>query len=124
MTYRERAKEATWEAGCPDWGSDDQECLETAVERAINAAVEDDRKTRQHVFVGSLDRWCEVCGEPDRDARHVYTRESVRASVEIEREECAKILDNADVESYCGFQIAELARLIRARVTASDGGTK
>lgn len=44
MTPRERAKEATWEAGCPDWGRDDQERLETAVEQAITAAVEAERE--------------------------------------------------------------------------------
>lgn len=39
MTPRERARQATQEAGTPDWGSDDQEQLEMAVEQAIIAAV-------------------------------------------------------------------------------------
>lgn len=44
MTPRERAKEATQSAGMPQWGSDDQEQLELAVEQAINAAVEEERE--------------------------------------------------------------------------------
>jgi hypothetical protein len=39
MTPRERAREATRGAGGPDWGSDDQEKLEAAVEQEIIAAV-------------------------------------------------------------------------------------
>ena len=41
--------------------------------------------------------------------------QQVIKTVEAEREACAQILDNADVETYCGSQIAELARQIRAR---------
>lgn len=44
MTPKERAREATWEAGCPDWTSDDQEQLEAAVEQAIIAAVLEERE--------------------------------------------------------------------------------
>lgn len=42
------------------------------IEQAINAAVEEDRKARPHLFVGRLDRYCEVCNEPDRDKRHIW----------------------------------------------------
>ena len=45
------------------------------IEQAVAAAVETDRKQRPHEFVGRLDRWCEVCGEPDRDARHLFSTE-------------------------------------------------
>ena len=82
MTPRERAIEATRGAGRLQWGRDDQEDIEGTVEMAIIAAVEEDRKARPHLFVGRLDRWCELCDEPDRDARHLFSRESVAASVE------------------------------------------
>ena len=93
-----------------------------AIERAINAAVEEDRKTRPHQFVGRLDRWCEVCNEPDRDERHVPSRETLRNSVKLaveeEREACAKIADEEGVV-FCDDDSSIAAR-IRARSTAFD----
>jgi hypothetical protein len=43
MTAKQRAKECTWDTGAPDWGSDDQERLEAAVEAAIIVAVAEER---------------------------------------------------------------------------------
>jgi len=91
------------------------------IEQAITAAVEEDRKTRPHVFVGSLDRWCEVCNEPDRDNRHIFSRETLRASVEFEREACAWIADDEHQEAsdYQWRHAAqEIAERIRARSNA------
>lgn len=95
--------------------------LSEIIEQAVTAAVEEDRRLRPHVFVGSLDRHCEVCGEPDRDERHVYSRESVRASVEFEREACAKLCEAEAETAYIRLYFREAAELIRAR---SNGGTK
>ena len=47
MTVKERAKEATRMAGGNDWGRDDQEELEAAVEVAINEAIEQCAKIAQ-----------------------------------------------------------------------------
>src|SRR5262247_3959787 len=88
------------------------------IEQAITAAVEEDRKTRPHEFVGSLDRWCEVCNEPDRDARHIFSRETLRASVEFEREACATIAEDA-IDGAEFSEVEKIARYIRAR---SNGG--
>jgi hypothetical protein len=110
MTDRDRAKEATWDTGAGDWATVERERLESKVEAAIKAAVEEDRKTRPHEFVGRTDRWCEVCNEPDRDARHLFSRENMKNSIEFEREACAKIADEMLDEHWWGDSIGEAIR--------------
>src|SRR5262245_33328378 len=96
------------------------------IEQAINAAVEEDRKTRPHVFVGSLDRWCEVCNEPDRNNRHIFSRESVRASVESEREACAQIIHEVYKTWFDGdYSPSEAFDSAKEKIRArSNGGEK
>lgn len=99
------------------------ELLAKIIANAQGEAVEADRRERPHVFTGRLDRDCEVCGEPDRDARHFFSRESVRASVEMEREasiEIAKRVGQSQGAFLGDWPTAELiVKLIRARSTAS-----
>lgn len=92
--------------------------MERLIEEAINAAVEEDRKTRQHQFIGRTDRGCELCGEPDRDEIHIYSRDTYRnwlkLAVEEEREACAQIAEKA-----IGATRREIAAEIRARKDAA-----
>src|SRR5262245_54425035 len=96
------------------------------IEQAITAAVEEDRKTRPHVFVGSLDRWCEVCNEPDRDNRHIFSRETLRASVEVEREACAQIIHEVYKTWFDGdYSPSEAFDSAKEKIRArSNGGEK
>src|SRR5262245_26590790 len=97
-----------------------------AIEQAIATAVEEDRKTRPHVFVGSLDRWCEVCNEPDRDNRHIFSRETLRASVEVEREACAQIIHEVYKTWFDGdYSPSEAFDSAKEKIRArSNGGEK
>jgi hypothetical protein len=63
-------------------------------ERLLDSLIAEDRASRSHFFTGSLDRPCEICGEPDRDPNHYVTREHLRASIEAEREACLTIAKN------------------------------
>jgi hypothetical protein len=56
-------------------------------ERLIKAAVEEDRKTRPHTFVGRTDRYCELCNEPDRADIHIANREFLRNRLKLDAEE-------------------------------------
>jgi hypothetical protein len=94
------------------------------IEQAITAAVEEDRKTRPHTFVGRTDRGCQLCGEPDRDEIHIASREMMRNRlklvVEVEREACAKIAEAYTDGEWYMVRLAEgIAEDIRARSNAS-----
>jgi hypothetical protein len=120
MTPRERAKEATYRVIRElDAGNG---IHVRYVEEAIIAAVEEDRKTRPHEFVGRSDRWCEVCNEPDRDNRHLFSREYLRNSIEAEREACAKMVEELSIglADYPPDVQENIAALIRARSSASS----
>lgn len=104
MTPRERAKEATWETGCPDWSSDEHEQLETAVEQAIIAAVADATAEEARKYIAE-----------------------VRRQVEQERGACAKIAEQEREifkESFGALVADQIANKIRARSTNSPGGAK
>lgn len=59
---------------------------------AIAMAIVQDRAGRPHVFVGPFDRYCEVCGEPDRDAAHVFANDRLVKALEFERRVCIEII--------------------------------
>ena len=88
--------------------------IERWVEKAITAAVEEDRRARPHPFEGRADRGCSLCGEPDRDAIHCYSREVskrfINRAIEEEREKCAEIVERNRFK-----EPGEVADLIRAR---------
>ncbi len=70
--------------------------LKADIQQAITAAVEEDRRTRPHTFVGRTDRDCELCSEPDRDEIHIANHEMLRnrlkLAVEEERKRAAQII--------------------------------
>jgi hypothetical protein len=114
------------------------------VERAIIAAIEEDRKTRPHMFVGSHDRYCEWCNEPDRHENHLVPREWANNVIKQEREasariaeECARLLDKqargyqvlidhaptpirAEDLKRVKYSIEHVADLIRARSESKE----
>lgn len=52
-----------------------------------------DRAKQQHAFVGSLDRWCEVCNQPDRAEIHREWRESLPKAEAVRK--CASTPDRS-----------------------------
>ena len=73
---------------------DDLDALREFIKAELVAAIEEDRKLRPHLFVGSFDRDCELCGNPDRDEIHVFSRERLGRAIAEEREACLQIVAN------------------------------
>jgi hypothetical protein len=65
---------------------------------AISEAINEDRKSRPHIFIGRNDRDCELCGNPDRDEIHCVKREWMSNAIKQEREACALIGDERIAE--------------------------
>jgi hypothetical protein len=87
----------------------DTENVRVAID-GILKLIEEDRRSRPHLFVGRFDRDCELCGNPDRDAIHFVKREWMENAIKQEREACARIADHAEHPEY-----GMIAKEIRAR---------
>jgi len=97
---------------------DDLDALREFIKAELVAAIEGDRKSRPHLFVGSFDRDCELCGNPDRDEIHVFNRERLERAIAEEREACAKVAGDYESTRWHGAEkvaASEIARKIRAR---------
>ena len=98
MTPKDRAREATWDIGAPDWTTADGELLESRVEQAITAAVAEDRASRE-------------CCKMEREAC---------AKIADESEENRGLLKQPDGELAAKI----IAHNIRARSNASTPSTE
>lgn len=119
MTPRERAQCVAAEHSAPQLRK-----LVDMIEQAITTAIEEDRKSRPHIFIGRNDRDCELCGNPDRDEIHCVKREWMSNAIKQEREACAKIADEEvgamnGVIIECGFDL-ERAKRVQTALNGID----
>lgn len=94
------------------------------IKKAIITAIEEDRKTRPHRFVGRHDRYCESCNEPDRHEIHLVPREWVDNAMNQEREALLQIV-KAEEEYGEQNRINEYAcaaRAIKGKIKARSEG--
>jgi len=132
MTARERAEiivgmvkqmkdRAAFVFTYDDWIIAATKHIEEAEETARKAAIEEDRKSHPHRFVGSIDRYCEWCNESDRHENHLVPQERINNAVKHEREACAVIaheeleIEREFAQSRSGEDVAEY---IEARIRA------
>jgi len=95
-----------------------REAFLSAIARGMHVVIEEDRKSRPHLFVGPFDRDCELCGNPDRDEIHVFSRERLERAIAEEREACAKVAGDYESTHWHGAEkvaASEIAHKIRAR---------
>jgi len=95
-----------------------REAFLSAIARGMHAVIEEDRKLRPHLFVGSFDRDCELCGNPDRDEIHVFNRERLERAIAGERDACLQIAANKVMVTGRNTAI-EIYDEIRARSNAT-----
>lgn len=84
MTPRERAIDATWDTGGPDWTTVDRARLEARVEQAIIAAVEAER---------------EQCAKIARDEARQWGKNRARQGAALAVEEKIRARSNASSHS-------------------------
>lgn len=81
--------------------------IHSAICNAISEAVNADRATRPHEFIGRNDRDCELCGNPDRDEIHFFSQERLSRAIKHEREACKQIaveIKNREREHYAKYK--------------------
>lgn len=125
MTPRERAIEyvTQYVYGAGPNGEHLEPRVIDTIEQMVTAAIEEDRKSRPHRFVGRHDRYCEWCNEPDRHENHLVPREWINNAVKQERETCREIAARKTLEKLeqkrhlncCSCMAKEIEREIRAR---------
>ena len=108
--------------------------LEDRIEGVIDAAIEEDRESRPHVFAGRLDRDCEDCGKPERDSIHLVSQERLKKEIEMEREACAFMVQaiyERELKEFANYKqhtdaphciLEDLMNAIRARSEHEEGG--